>query len=130
MSETKVIPSISVSKILNVYAKDKIEFLLVNDEEVELAFTNKFIVDFIWFTNKRIIIYREEETGLWGRKGTFMIYPFSNISSFTAKTIDTFSESRDFEIHVNGIPQVTLKFHAHARLPIKRNVHLISSKIV
>lgn len=127
MSETRVIPSVTISKMLEIVDfKEEIKFLLMNNEEVELAFSNNAGNDNIWFTNKRIIIYITE-SGLWGNKGTFMVLPFSKISSFTAATTGTY-KSRDTTIYTNGIPQVILKLYD--KLPVEEILHLLSSKIL
>lgn len=125
MNESKEIISVLASKMTAIVdSKEKVEFLLVNNEEIELAFNN--YDDYIWFTNKRLVIYIKE-SGLWGSKGTFMIYPFSKISSFSAVTTNT-TKSRDVMIYINGLPQININFHKS--LPIEEILHLLSSRIL
>lgn len=102
----------------------KVQFLLVNNEEIELSFSGNNQT--FWLTNKRIILlFNDKSTG---KIETYHSYAYDNILSFSAKVNEIFRAFLDINIQLNQIE--TLHIELHKSLPVKEIAQLLSSKIL
>jgi hypothetical protein len=117
--------SISVYSLENnSSSRMKVQFLLVNNEEIELSFSGNS--QSFWLTNKRIILLSNDE--LTGKIETYHSYAYANILSFSAKINEIFRAFLDINIQLNQIE--TLHIELHKSLPVKEIAQLLSSKIL
>ena len=84
----------SVTKTLDIKENKLIQDILIEGEDINLAFTH--VRDKVWFTNKRIIAL--DVQGLTGSKKEFRIFPYSRISSFSIETAATFDGDSDMDV--------------------------------
>jgi len=105
-------------------SRDKIESILIDSEEIQLAYTHAR--DKVWFTDKRIIAM--DVQGITGSKKSFRSFPYSKISSFEVETAGTFDGDCDFKIWVSGVGAFEIKFRK--KLDIKEVGKFLSSKVL
>ena len=105
-------------------SRDKIESILIDSEEIQLAYTHAR--DEVWFTDKRIIAM--DVQGITGSKKSFRSFPYSKISSFEVETAGTFDGDCDFKIWVSGVGAFEIKFRK--KLDIKEVGKFLSSKVL
>ena len=108
----------------NSSSRMKIQFLLVNNEEIELSFSGNDHA--FWLTNKRIILLFNDE--LTGKVETYHSYAYANILSFSTKVNEIFRAFLYINIRLNQIE--TLHIELHKSLPVKEIAQLLSSKIL
>lgn len=104
------------------FLKMDIFHILVESEEVELAYTN--IRDKVWFTNKRIVAM--DVQGISGNKKEFRSFPYPKINSFSIETAGGFDGDSDFKIWVSGVGMFQIKFDK--KLDIKKIGKYLSDK--
>jgi len=111
-------------KIENAEKLDLISDILIDEEEVDLAYSH--VRDKVWFTNKRIIAL--DVKGLTGSKKEFRMFPYSKITSFTIETAGTFDLDCDFNIFISGLGKIIIKFRK--KIDIKEIGLYMSNKIL
>lgn len=121
MTDKIPILSISVFNLENPTTKlDSIDFLLIDNEEIELFLTGNDIS--LWFSNKRIIILLDN-----GSDQTLHTYPYTRVNSFMIK-LNRYNTYTPLKINVNNDNDLEIKLYKS--LPIKEIANLLSSKIL
>lgn len=103
---------------------DKIQSILIENEEVELVYTHTR--DKVWFTSKRIIAM--DVQGFTGSKKEYRSFPYSKVSSFSIESAGTFDGDSDFKIWVSGVGVFEIKFHK--KLNIRAIGKFLSEKVL
>jgi len=98
----------NASTISKDEAKKELEQLLINGEEVDVAF--KLVRDLIVFTDKRLILV--DKQGITGKKIEYHSIPFKSISHFSVETAGHFDLDAELKIWISGAqtPAVSKQF--------------------
>ncbi|AZV42684.1 PH domain-containing protein [Peribacillus asahii] len=98
----------NASTISKDEAKKELEQLLINGEEVDVAF--KLVRDLIVFTDKRLILV--DKQGITGKKIEYHSIPFKSISHFSVETAGHFDLDAELKIWISGAqaPAISKQF--------------------
>ncbi|MDR2974497.1 MAG: PH domain-containing protein [Propionibacteriaceae bacterium] len=89
-----------------VQAAQKLQALLLHNEQVVLAFTG--LRDSVVFTNLRIIAVNVQ--GITGKKVDYTSLPLNKIQAFSVETAGTFDLDSELELWFSGLGKVKLEF--------------------
>ena len=106
--------------------KKEVTALLINGEEVEMAFQT--VRDQLVFTNKRIIAI--DVQGITGKRRSYSIMPYSKIQYFSIQTpgfAELFSDSELFLMFTNSF---TAKFEFKGGVDIGKIGRMISEYVL
>ena len=106
--------------------RDDVKGLLIDDEEVEMAFQT--VRDQLVFTNKRIIAI--DVQGFTGKKKSFSTMPYSKVQFFSIQTpgfMELFPDSELFIMFSNGF---TAKFEFKGGVDIGKIGRMISRYVL
>ncbi len=98
----------NASTISKDEAKKELDQLLINGEEIDVAF--KLIRDLIVFTDKRLILVNKQ--GITGKKIEYHSIPFKSISHFSVETAGHFDLDAELKIWISGAqePAISKQF--------------------
>jgi hypothetical protein len=98
----------NASTISKDEAKKELDQLLINGEEIDVAF--KLIRDLIVFTDKRLILV--DKQGITGKKVEYHSIPFKSISHFSVETAGHFDLDAELKIWISGAqePAISKQF--------------------
>ncbi len=106
--------------------RDEVNGLLINGEEVEMAFQT--VRDQLVFTNKRIIAI--DVQGITGKKKSFSTMPYSKVQFFSIQTpglLELIPDSELFIMFSNGF---TAKFEFKGGVDIGKIGRMISNYVL
>ncbi len=98
----------NASTISKEEATEELKQLLVNGEEIDVAF--KLVRDLIVFTDKRLILV--DKQGITGKKVEYHSIPFKSISHFSIETAGHFDLDAELKIWISGAkePAISKQF--------------------
>lgn len=106
--------------------RDEVLGLLINGEEVEMAF--KTIRDQLIFTNKRIIAV--DVQGITGKRKSFSTMPYSKIQYFSIQTPGFAEMIPDSELFIMFSNSFTAKFEFKGNVDIGKIGRMISEYVL
>lgn len=106
--------------------KNEVRGLLINGEEVEMAFQT--FRDQLIFTNKRIIAV--DVQGITGKRKSFAVMPYSKIQYFSIQTPGFAEMIKDAELFIMFSNTFTAKFEFKGNVDIGKIGRLISEYVL